>query len=253
VATSSSDRRAAVDKIRRDAQRADQRQGRIILTVAVMIALLIVGAAAFKPVKDWWDLRSLNSVNLADIGAKASVCGPRTLKPAVGEQQHVDPGATVDYSAEPSPPAFGQHEPSPDPITRKLYTDSDRPRVETLVHNLEHGYTILWYDATVAGDDAQMNDLRAIADKFKGEDDYRLKVKLVPWLKTDGKPFPEGQHVAITHWAKSVPDEDESLAKKAKVTAAAGVWTYCSEVSGDALKKFMVLYPYLNSPEPTAG
>lgn len=253
MATSSSDRRAAVDKIRRDAQRADQRQGRVILTVAVMIALLIVGAAAFKPAKDWWDLRSLNNVDLADIGAKASVCGPRVLKAAEGEQQHVDPGTPVDYSAEPTPPAFGQHEIYPDAIKRKMYTEKDRPRVEMLVHNLEHGYTILWYDDTVAKDDAQMNDLRAIADKFQGEDDYRLKVKLVPWTKADGKPFPKGQHVAITHWAKSIPDKDEALAKEAKVTGAAGVWTYCSEVSGDALKKFMVLYPYLNSPEPTAA
>lgn len=253
MATSSSDRRAAVDKIRRDAKRADQRQGRIILTVAIMIALLIVGTAAFKPVKDWWDLRSLNNVELADLGAKASVCGPRMLKAAEGEQDHVDPGMPVDYSTQPIPPAFGKHETYPDAITRKMYTEKDRPRVEMLVHNLEHGYTILWYDDTVAKDDEQMKALRAIAAKFKGEDDYRLKVKLVPWTKADGKAFPKGQHVAMTHWAKSIPEEDEGLAKEAKVTGAAGVWTYCSEVSGDALKKFMVLYPYLNSPEPTAG
>ncbi|WP_243640585.1 DUF3105 domain-containing protein [Nocardioides jejuensis] len=253
MASSSSDRRAAVDKIRRDAKRSDQRQGRVILTVAVMIALLIVGGAAFKPVKDWWDLRSLNGVQLADIGAKASVCGPRSFKAAQGDQKHVDPGTFVDYSAEPSPPAFGEHELYPDTIRRKLYTEKDRPRVEMLVHNLEHGYTILWYDDTIAKDGKQMDDLRGIAEKFQGTDDFRLKIKLVPWLKADGKPFPAGQHVAITHWAKKVADEDEKIAKAAKVTAEAGVWEYCSAVSGDALKKFMTAYPYFNSPEPSAA
>ena len=29
----------------------------------------------------------------------------------------------------------------------------DRPTLEALVHNLEHGYTILWYDETIADDD----------------------------------------------------------------------------------------------------
>ncbi|MGH3682534.1 MAG: DUF3105 domain-containing protein, partial [Natronosporangium sp.] len=28
---------------------------------------------------------------------------------------------------------------------RGFYTPDDRPRVEQLVHNLEHGYTVLWY------------------------------------------------------------------------------------------------------------
>lgn len=251
MATSSSDRRAAVDKIRRDAKRADQRQGRIILTVAIMIALLIVGTAAFKPVKDWWDLRSLQKIELADLGAKASVCGERILKAAEGEQNHVPAGTPVAYTD--APPAFGQHEEVWDQITRKFYTSTDRPNVEKLVHNLEHGYTIVWYDKTIADDEKQLDLLRGIADKFKGEDDFRLKIKIVPWTKEDGKAFPKGQHIAFTHWAKNAADEDKEIATAAKVTAQAGVWTYCSEVSGEALKKFMVAYPYLNSPEPAGG
>lgn len=251
MASSSSDRRAAVDKIRRDAQRSDQRQGRIILTVAVMIALLIVGGVAAPILINKWQMRSLTKLDLADIGAKASVCGERILKPAEGEQSHVDPGVPVAYTD--TPPAFGQHEVYPDSITRKLYTEKDRPRVEMLVHNLEHGYTIVWYDETIAGDDKQMDELRAIADKFQGEDDYRLKLKIVPWTEEDGKAFPKGQHIAMTHWAKETAEADKKIAEAAKVTAQAGVWSYCSEVSGDAVKKFMVAYPYLNSPEPNAG
>ncbi|GGO84685.1 hypothetical protein GCM10011584_02860 [Nocardioides phosphati] len=253
MATSSSDRRAAVDKIRRDAQRADQRQGRIIILLSVLAALVIIGIPAVPIIKGMLDTNSVAKLNLSAIGAKASVCGSRILSPGTGTQQHVDPGTPVDYSAEASPPAFGQHEVYPDPIKRKMYTEIDRPRVAQLVHNLEHGYTIVWYDSTIADDSAAMTDLKGIADKFQGEDDFRKKLKIVPWLKTDGKPFPKGQHVAITHWAKEAAKADAAAAKKAKVTADAGVWQYCSEVSGQALQEFMTAYPYLNSPEPTAG
>lgn len=251
ASSNKSDRRAAVDKIRRDQKRADQRQGRIIVGVCVLVAVVIIGIAAFKPVTDWWALRALDDKPLSQIGEGAKACQPRTIKAATGVQDHVQPGVDVKYAD--APPAFGQHEVAPDSITRKLYTKKDRPRVEMLVHNLEHGYTILWYDETIAGDKGQMNELRAIADKLQGDDDYRMKFKAVPWLKADGKAFPKGQHVALSHWAKTAAPADAKLAEAAKVTDSAGVWTYCSGVSGAALKEFMAAYPYLNSPEPTAG
>jgi hypothetical protein len=250
ASSNKSDRRAAVDKIRRDQKRADQRQGRVIVGVCILIAVAIIGIAAFRPVTDWWAQRGLDGKSLNQIGAGAKVCQPRVIKAATGVQDHVAPGVDVKYTD--APPAFGQHEQSPDTITRKLYTKKDRPRVEMLVHNLEHGYTILWYDQTIADDQAQMNELSAIADKLQGADDYRLKFKAVPWLKSDGKAFPKGQHVALTHWAKTAAAEDAKIAAAAKVTDSAGVWTYCSAVSGAGLKDFMATYPYLNSPEPTA-
>jgi hypothetical protein len=251
ASSNKSDRRAAVDKIRRDQKRADQRQGRVIVGVCVLVAAVIIGIAAWKPVSDRLRESRYDGKTLAQIGASTKACGPRVLKAATGVQDHVQPGVDVKYTD--APPAFGQHEVSPDPITRKLYTEKDRPRVEMLVHNLEHGYTILWYDQTVADSSDQMAQLRAIADKLQGSDDYRLKFKAVPWLKSDGKAFPKDQHVALTHWAKTAAPADAKLAAAAKVTDSAGVWTYCSAVSGAALKDFMTTYPYLNSPEPTAG
>ena len=114
------------------------------------------------------------------------------------------------------------------------------------MHNLEHGYTILWYDETVADDSDQMNQLRAIADKFAGTSNLRFKFKAVPWLESDGKSFPEGQHIAFTHW--SIGGADQDPAGDGQV----GVWQYCTDVSGDALNAFMLKYPYMDSPEPTA-
>ena len=133
-------------------------------------------------------------------------------------------------------------------MERKLYTEDDRPPLGNLVHNLEHGYTILWYDQSVADDGGQMDELRGIADKLQGTGSMRLKFKAVPWLSSDedGKKFPDGQHVALTHWSNGGVGDDAT-------GKAVGVFQYCTDVSGAALKDFMLKYPYTDSPEPGAA
>ncbi|HEY3015640.1 MAG TPA: DUF3105 domain-containing protein [Nocardioides sp.] len=238
-------RRAVIDDVRRQQARAERRKSLTIVGVCVAVAVLIVGAAAFKPIKDWWDLRQFRGVDLGAIGAPASVCGQEITKEANGNQQHVDEGTPLNYTD--APPAFGEHYYQPATMERKLYTADDRPALGTLVHNLEHGYTILWYDETVADDDAQLSELRGIADKLKGTSSGRNKFIAVPWLSTDenGKKFPDNQHIAFTHWSVGGTDAADGAKQ-------VGIWQYCSEVSGEALKSFMLKYPYMDSPEPTA-
>ena len=236
------DRQAVIDSIRNKQKGADKRRGYAIVGVCVTVALLIVGAAAYQPIKDWYDLRGFSSTGLDTIGAEADACQEITTKKANGAQEHVEPGTPIQY--EDAPPAFGQHYNVWDGIERKLYTN-DRPDVGELVHNLEHGYTILWYDKTVADSDSMMDDLRGIATKFDDNENYRNKFKAVPWTDDDGEPFPGGQHVALTHW--SVGGEGESAADK-----QVGVFQYCSAPSGAALEEFMKKYPYTDSPEPGA-
>ena len=60
----------------------------------------------------------------------------------------------------------------------------------------------------------------------------------------DGKAFPDGQHVAFTHWSVGGAGAGPTPAKQV------GVWQYCSAVSGAALNDFMLKYPYTDSPEP---
>ncbi|WP_210650439.1 DUF3105 domain-containing protein [Nocardioides sp. SYSU D00065] len=235
------DRQAVIDSIRSQQSRAENRRGMAIVGVCVTIAVLIVGAAAFKPVKDWYDLRAYASASLSDIGAPADACEKITTKKATGNQEHVDVGTPLSYPE--APPAFGQHWNMWDTIDRKLYTASDRPELGELVHNLEHGYTILWYDETVADDPEMMDDLRGIASKLSSTTNLRDKFKAVPWTSEDGEPFPKGQHVALTHW--SVGGVGETDPEK-----QVGVWQYCSAPSGEALDAFMEKYPYMDSSEP---
>ena len=236
------DRQAVIDSIRSRQKSEERRRGLMIVGVCAVVALLIVGLAAYRPIKNWWDLRQFRDVAIDKIGASASVCEKPTTKKASGNQQHVPEGQAIFYDD--APPAFGEHYGTPDPMTRKLYTKGDRPELGVLVHNLEHGYTIVWYDETVAADDEQMSQLRGIADKFAGTDNLRFKFKAVPWLESDGKAFPDGKHIAFTHWSIGGADEDPSGDKQV------GVWQFCSAVSGDALNTFMLDYPYMDSPEP---
>ena len=151
-----------------------------------------------------------------------------------------------DFGTPDAPPAFGQHYDVWEGLERKLYTKEDRPPVGRLVHNLEHGFTVLWYDETLAADDKQMDLLRGLAGKFKGTDNFRLKFKAAPWLKADGAAFPDGQRIAFTHWSAG------GIGEEATGTAL-GATQFCSEISGEALETFMLTYPYTDSPEPAAG
>lgn len=243
-----SDRQKVIDDIRKKQKGADKRRGFMIVGVCVVVALLIIGAASYRPLKNAWDLRKFNDLDLASIGSAPSVCGKVETKPAEGNNDHIATNTPVVY--ENAPPAFGPHwnefGVAPAPMERKFYTAADRPELESLVHNSEHGYTIVWYDETVADDTTALNELRAVAKKFPGSDNYRYKFIAAPWTSEDedGATFPDGQHIAYTHW--SVGGEGETDPSK-----QVGVWQYCSEFSGAALETFMIDYPYLDSPEPT--
>ena len=93
------------------------------------------------------------------------------------------------------------------------------------MHNLEHGYTLLWYDDTAAKNKDQVAIIKAISKKFEGT---KLSDKFIalPWTSKDedGKSFPKGTHIALTHWSAG---GDPSDVKKQQ-----GVWQYCGKASG---------------------
>jgi hypothetical protein len=198
---------------------------------------VIVGLAAVPLLKQ----HGLTQGPLAKLGASADAagCSGVTTRKATGNQQHRPVGTTIAYQGD--PPSFGPHWPTPAPFARKFYTTSDRPQLEYLVHNLEHGYTLLWYDKSVAADSDEMATVKAIAKKFEGQ---KLSDKFiaVPWTSRDGKAFPNGKHVALTHWSAGGDPADVSKQK--------GVWEYCGKPSGEAVSSFTKDYPYSDSPEP---
>lgn len=239
MAKANKDRRAVVEQMRRDQQRAERRRTIIIISACVVVGLVIIGAAAVPLIKQ----SRISGKSLADLGVSSGSAGCQDVvtKKASGVQDHKPEGTDIAYAD--APPAFGPHYPSPAAFSRKFYTADDRPRVEQVVHNLEHGYNLLWYDDTVAKDAEQLAAVKAIAAKFSGS---KLTDKFIalPWTSDDGKALPTGMHVAMTHWSVGGDATDASKAK--------GVWQYCAAPSGAEVAAFVKDYPYTDSPEPNA-
>jgi hypothetical protein len=232
------DRRAVVEQLRRDQQRAEKRRTMMIVAVCAVAGLIIIALAAYPLFKQ----NQAAAGDLATIGVAADKAGCQDIvkKSATGNNDHRPEGTPITYND--APPAFGAHYPQPASFSRKFYTASDRPDVAYLVHNLEHGYNLLWYDETVAKNADQLAAVKAISSKFKG-DNLTDKFIAVPWTEKDGKPFPDGAHIALTHWTMG----DDPQGSKQE-----GIWQYCSAPSGEMVAKFVKDYPYSNSPEPQA-
>ena len=233
------DRRAVVEEMRRQQQRAEKKRTYTIIAVCAVIALVIIAIPAWQLIKQ--EQAAAGDLETLGVSADRAGCKDVVTKSAEGGNDHREESEQIAYQD--SPPAFGPHYPQSAGFTRKFYSTTDRPETEYLVHNLEHGYTILWYDETIAGDDNDLNAVKAIARKFEGEklDD---KFIAVPWTEEDGKPFPDGAHIALTHWSMG---DDPASGKTQE-----GVWQYCDAPSGEVVSQFVKDYPYTDSPEPEA-
>jgi hypothetical protein len=224
------------------ARKKEQRNRTIrLLVICVVLAMALLAYPVYLFVDDY---RARNTP-LESIGAtlEAAHCDAVAELPASGNQEHVAEGTKVTYTE--FPPASGQHYPTPAPFAKRFYTMADRPPVETLVHNLEHGYTIAWYR-----EGAPSSEVKALqrAAKTFGSDDYNPADKFIaaPWAAADGGPFPEGKNVVLTRWTADPSDPSDP-------SKQLGVRQNCEQASGQAIKDFMAKYPYQNSPEPNGA
>ena len=242
-----SDRQAKIDAIRKQQKGADKRRGYAIVAVCGVIAAAIIAVPLYGIISDEVESSQYSSLALDEIGAPADVCGEINTESAADNGTHVPQEQQVTYDT--APPAFGPHwnvaGVAPVSGAREFYTSEDRPDLEALVHNQEHGYTVLWYDETIAADDDAVAELRGVAAKFSDESNRRNAFIAAPWTSEDGDAFPDGQHVAMTHWSAGGAGETDAAKQ-------VGVFQYCSEVSGAAVEEFTTGYPQQDSPEPNA-
>jgi len=224
------------------ARKKEQRNRTIkLLVICLVLAIALLAYPVYLFVDDY---RARNAA-IEDFGASiaAAGCDPIAEHEATGNQDHVAEGTKVDYGQ--IPPDSGSHYQSPAPFTKQFYAEADRPAVETLVHNLEHGYTVVWYRADAPGE--QVKDLQRIAKTFASDDyDPTKKFIAAPWAESDGAGFPAGKNVVITRWTADPNDPSNPLTQR-------GVRQACTEVSGAAIKDFMAKYPVANSPEPSGA
>jgi Protein of unknown function (DUF3105) len=250
------ERREVVEQLRRDARAAERRRTTMVFAACAAVAAVIIAVAVVAIVKQHNKSEALQKTDLTSLGAKAAAagCAPLSEEDGTGTGQHT----TDPVSYQTSPPAFGPHNPSPDTSGVHFYTADDRPPVEVLVHNLEHGWTIVWYDDTIAGDSEAIDVLKATAAKFDGHGaDPRYNMIIAPWTTDDGAgdPIPDGKHIAFTHWSIHHPTFDPNAWKGHDTTSdepaipSFGESEYCSAFSGAALSSFMAKFPFDDAPE----
>lgn len=211
----------------------------LVICVVAFSALLAYPVYLF--VKD----SQARSAGIDEFGAAltAAGCDAPAEQPATGNQEHVGEGTAIEYAQ--YPPDSGSHYPSPAPFTKHFYAAADRPDVGALVHNLEHGYTIVWYRSSMPED--QVTALRNISRTFGSEDyDPTQKFIAAPWTDDDPAGFPEGKNVVLARWTADAANPTDTTAQR-------GVRQACAAVSGPAVKDFMAKYPVTSSPEPNGA
>jgi hypothetical protein len=228
-------RRQRIEEMRAEQRRADRKRTALIVGTAGVLAVALVVGVVFAI--QYQNAHDPKTKPIASFGVPAADagCSPEVTKASTASQVHVGPGTNTPNETfvkyETVPPMFGPHFVTPAPFGTTFYTTRDRPKVETLVHNLEHGYTVVWYDSTITGD--QLDQLKGLSERIPAAGTPKFIVSA--WDTAHGT-FPAGKHVAFSHWGQK-----------------SGYMQLCAKVSGEAVQTFVDRHPYVDSPEPNGA
>lgn len=225
--TAKRDRRIELEERRRQQRREERRRTLLVVGSSSLLGIAVVAAAVLPGA-----IRSYNSPTrkaLSSFGVPAAEAGCTDVENPPDEGgDHVGPGTEaadvmkVDYQS--VPPTSGRHFNEPVPRETHFYPRGKGPRIESLVHNEQHGYTVVWYDGATGR--KQIDALEKIAKK-----ESAAKLIIAPWDDAYGA-FPAGKHIALTTW---------------------GHKRLCGQVSGSVVGSFVKQFPPSQAPEPNGG
>lgn len=222
--TPENNRRKIIEDQRRKAKAAERRKTVLTIVLSTLLGAALIGGSVYFSVQS----KKKKDVPLNTVGVAKEAAGcldpkeepiPDAKTPDAAKHTARD-GDHVDY--EQSPPTSGRHNPTPLPgFGQKFYSRDANPAPERAVHNLEHGYEVIWYDKTVPQD--QVDLLKQVGDAAKD------KILVVPWDRQD---FPEDKHIVLTAW---------------------GERQQCSGVSGALIQEFYDKYAGPKGRAPEKG
>ncbi len=241
-----SDRRAKVAAMQAQQKAAERR--RLVTVIGAIVVVIVLVAAGVT-----WAAMSKQRDQQAALGglaggAQSASCDPVTADKAEASGNHIGPGTDkpgttkVTYST--VPPSSGPHLASPVLSDRRVYTTADAPPIEGLVHNLEHGYTILWYDRSVEKD--QSAAFAALAKQINAMPESAGKFIISPWDPAYGA-FPAGKKYALSHWSADVDRQS------GKISNSHGNRQLCGGLSSAVVEQFVKAHPWSSAPEPGAA
>lgn len=151
-----------------------------VIVGPVGLAALMVGLIAFLWYRDQSQQIAFDPNTAAGKAALEAV----ETSPAEGSK-HVEPGQPVDYGKD--FPTSGDHDPTP--VSPGVYTETQRP--EQLVHSLEHGNIVIYYDQP---NTVTKQTLEGWAEEFPG-----------PWDGVVVTPKAGlGESIVLTAWTKQL-------------------------------------------------
>jgi len=242
--TDPSVRKARIAQAQKAQRSRERRTVLLIVAGCAALVLLLAGVIGYG-ILDARKNQPENVINSLGAPLASASCDPVTTDPAAGNSDHQGKGTDkpnitkIAYST--VPPTSGPHFVQPVVDGRQFYTPTDSPAVETLVHNLEHGYTVLWYapsEATTSAD--QLKDIAAVANKLGPS---QAKLIVAPLPEAYGT-LPEGKKFALSHWS-AVSDPTTGA-----VSSQAGHRMLCGQLSGEAVQSFVTQFPRTDAPEP---
>ena len=241
----SQDRKARIAEMQQQ-EKARENRVRIQIIAGAAALLLVLGAVIAYAVVVAGKQQPDVAITAIGVPASAASCDQPTTDKAGGNGTHVGPNtstpATKRVKYDTVPPSNGPHFAQP-AVTdnRTFYTAADRPPMEVLVHNLEHGYTVLWYDQSAG--EAKKAELEQLAKVTNKIDAASGKFIVSAWDPSYG-PLPAGKKFALSHWSATLgPD-------KTAVASQAGHRQLCGDLSGEVVKAFVQKFPRTSAPEP---
>lgn len=226
------DRRAKVEEMRRAEQARERRKSLLFIALAVVVGIGLIAAAAVPAYLKGRNDPAKKALASFGVPVGAADCDEVQTDPLAANSEHQPDGTVIDY--EQVPPTSGPMWAAPVSPAREFYTERDRPAMEQLLHNMEHGATVLWYDKTVKGE--ALDVLQDIAVSAREKDPVNPGGKFIvsAWDDAYGE-FPEGKTVALSHWG-----------------AKEGYRQLCGSASGAVVDDFISKFPASDSPEAGA-
>ncbi len=208
-------RRREQERKQAEHRKAAFRRNLITIVLAVAVAVAVVGAI-------WAERRNEEGPgSRVGVPAAQAGCGPVEEFEAQ-EAAHIEPGTPhPEYNSD--PPSSGPHYASP--VDPGFYSDPLEP--EQVVHNLEHGQIVIWYESDLPEEEKQLIE-EIVSDDL---------------LATVALPYnvPGDDSYALTAWLAGAQGNEEDH--------GTGILQTCDRVSQAAVDEFRRDYQG-KSPEP---
>ena len=223
-------RRLEIEAAKRAAHAAERRRSWIWAGSAVLVGILLVVAVelprwtAPTPIEK----RSLSALGVSASKAACSAPVTRAIQPKgdVAATDKAGKATVIKYTE--VPPTSGKSYATGAAAGTHYYAAGEGPTPEELVRNLQDGYTILWYTASLPKNQAAQLTYIGDAGAAKALSD---KFIVTPWDTSLGK-FPAGKSVALAAW---------------------GDVQFCGGVNGKTIQTFIQSHSPGKAPTPNVA